>query len=107
MKEIIKLGALVILVLFFVACAARIANTIADLEPVPTKEFAQTNFSSAQISEGQSLYENNCAECHKLKNPANKTPEKWNNTLKKMLPKTKLTYEESRLVRAYLVVNSK
>lgn len=106
MKEIIKTFGCVLLSLFAVACATKAVNTVAHAEPTPTKEFVKANFSEDQLAEGKTFYENNCAECHKLFDPNSRNPEGWNKVLKRMLPKTPLSYEESRLVRAYLVANS-
>lgn|SRR5690554_1781178 len=106
MKSLLKTFGLSLIVLFVVSCAARVVNTVAHLEPVPTKEFVKANFSSEQLLQGETLYLENCAKCHKLFEAESRTPEKWNNVLKRMLPKTPLNYEEGSLVRAYLVANS-
>lgn len=107
MKSIFKTFGIVLVTLFLVNCATKaIGMTVADKEPVPTKEYVMANFSEEQLNTAKLLYENNCAECHKLKEPESRNPEKWNNVLKRMLPKTKLTYEEGRLVRAYLIAYS-
>lgn len=105
--EIAKSFGVVVLILLIVSCATQVANTVAHLEPVPEKSEVLSSFSEEQLAQGELLFEQNCAECHKLKDPASRDPEQWNNVLKRMLPKTKLTYDESRLVRAYLVTNSK
>lgn len=108
MKSILKIFGIVVFTLFLVNCATNaVGTTVADKEPVPTKEYVKANFSDEQLVQGRTLYENNCAKCHKLKDPASRNPEEWNNVLKKMIPKAKLTYEDGRLVRAYLVANSK
>jgi len=108
MKSIFKTFAAVVFTLFLVNCATKVAGTsVADKEPVPTKEYVMANFSEEQLNTAKSLYENNCAKCHKLKDPASRTPEEWNNILKSMIPKAKLAYEDGRLVRAYLIANSK
>ncbi len=108
MKSILKTFGVVIFTLFLVNCATKvIGTTVADKEPVPTKEYVLANFSKEQLDTAKSIYENNCAKCHNLKDPASRNPEEWNNILKSMIPKAKLAYEDGRLVRAYLVANSK
>jgi|SRR5690606_35463638 len=108
MKSILKTFGIVIFTLFLVNCATKLAGTtVADKESVPTKEYVLANFSEDELNTAQTLYENNCAKCHNLKEPSSRTPEEWNNILKKMIPKAKLSYEDGRLVRAYLVANSK
>lgn len=108
MKSIIKIIGTLFFALFLMNCATKaVGDTVAHKEPVPTKEFVMANFTEDQLDNGKTLYENNCAKCHDLKNPASRDPEQWNNILKVMIPKAKLAYEDGRLVRAYLVANSK
>ncbi len=107
MKTILLTFGFVLTSLFVVTCAANAAKTVAHMEAAPTKEYVKANFSEDQLAQGKLLFENNCAKCHDLKDPESRDPEKWNNVLKRMLPKTPLDYEQGRLVRAYLVANSK
>ncbi len=107
MLKVVKSFVFVLSVLLFVGCATKVVNTIAHLEPVPSKSEVMASFNEKELAQAQSLYENNCAQCHKLKDPNSRDPEQWNTVLKRMLPKTQLTYDESKLVRAYLIVNSK
>lgn len=107
MKSILKTFVFVLFILSLVACATKAANSVASLETAPTKEFAIANFSEDQLNQGKILFENNCAQCHKLFEPESRDAEKWNNVLKRMIPKTDLAYEEGRLVQGYLVANSK
>lgn len=101
-----SLGA-IIFILFIVGCATKVVNTIAHLEPVPSKSEVLADFSETQLSQGEAYYAGSCAQCHKLFDPDSRDLEQWNNVLKRMIPKTQLTYEESKLVRAFLVANSK
>ncbi len=107
MKSILKTFVFVLFILSIVACATKATTSVASLETAPTKEFAVANFSEDQLNQGKTLFENNCAQCHKLFNPDSRDAEKWNNVLKRMIPKTDLAYEEGRLVQGYLVANSK
>lgn len=108
MRFIIKILFFLALATFLVNCATRVmGDTVAHKEPVPTKEFVMSNFTEEQLNNGKTLYENNCAKCHDLKDPTSRTPDQWNNVLKSMIPKAKLAYEDGRLVRAYLVAHSK
>lgn len=106
MKTILQTFGFVIASLFVVTCAAHAAKTVAHMEPAPSKEFVKANFTEDQLASGKTLFENNCAKCHELKEPGSRNPEKWNSVLKRMLPKTQLSYEDGRLVQAYLVANS-
>ena len=57
------------------------------------------------ILEGKKLYENSCANCHKLF-PANKHDKSgWTKTLERMAPKAKITEEQKNLVYNYLTYN--
>ncbi|SMC84224.1 hypothetical protein [Moheibacter sediminis] len=107
MSEILKTFGFILVVLFIVSCATKVANTIAHTDPVPSKSEVLDAFSSEQLAQGQAYFEESCTRCHKLFEPSSRDAEKWNNVLKRMLPKTELTQEESRLVRAYLIANSK
>jgi len=107
MKSNLQTLGVVIFVLFLAGCATKVVNTIAHLEPVPSKTEVLANFSETQLSQGEAYFASNCAQCHKLFDPDSRDPEQWNTVLKRMIPKTQLTYDESKLVRAYLVAHSK
>lgn len=106
MKSILQSFTAVIFILFLAGCAAKVVNTVAHMEPVPSKAEVMNSFTEEQLAQGKTLFENNCAECHKLKDPQSRNPEEWNKVLKRMFPRTHMTYDESKLVRAYLVANS-
>lgn len=57
------------------------------------------------LAEGKGLYENNCAKCHVLHEPAEYTAEKWTGILKWMQPKAKITDEQRTTIYNYLVMN--
>ena len=106
MKSLLKTLGLVLVVLFIVSCAARVVNTVAHLEPVPSKAEVHKSFTVDQLAEGGTLFSNNCDKCHKLFEPQSRDAEKWNEVLKRMIPRAKLTYEEGKLVRAYIIAHS-
>ena len=56
---------------------------------------------------GQHLYENKCGSCHFLYKPAKYTKCEWDLHLLKMAKKSKLTAEEEKLVRDYLITYAK
>lgn len=87
-------------------CAPHI-GTIVTSQPVPTKEEVSTQFTAEQLAQGRTVWENNCANCHKLY-PADKHDAAgWNKTLKRMIHRAKMTEEEGTLVRAYLISKSR
>ncbi|MET3047327.1 c-type cytochrome [Flavobacterium covae] len=56
----------------------------------------------AEIAEGKSLYENNCAKCHKLFPASKHDKAGWAKTVDRMTPKAKITDEQKNLVYNYL-----
>lgn len=93
-------------VAMLVGCFPKASEVIRAL-PVENKEQILAKYSESEIAEGKVLFTNNCAKCHKQKEPETRTPEQWNNTLKRMIPKAKLNDRDGQLVRAYLIVNAK
>jgi len=106
MKKLIVLGAYASLLLLLANCGPHIGKIVTSY-PVPTKEQAQTEFTSEQLAEGRKIWQSTCDRCHDLHPETKHTPEGWNKTLRRMIHKSKLTEEEGILVRAYLIANSK
>src|SRR6218665_858455 len=103
LKVILITGASVVLMM---SCFPKASKVIREL-PVESKEQIKAQYSTAQIEEGHTIFTNSCDNCHKLKEPASHTPEQWNKILKRMIPKAKLSDEQGKLVRAYLITHSK
>ena len=72
-----------------------------------TKEVALKQYSSAQIAEGEALNNAKCGTCHKLYPAGQFGEQRWNQVLNRMIPKAKATEQEGKLIRAYIVANSK
>ena len=100
---VILYGAFVTLM---VNCTPKASKAISEL-PVETKEQITAQYSPQQLESGKTIFTGNCAKCHKLKEPESRTPEQWNKVLKRMIPKAKLSDDDGKLVRAYLIANSK
>lgn len=67
----------------------------------------------ANLNEGKTLFEQNCAKCHGLKDPAKRDEEKWNSVVPRMVKKVnkKAGHEEvdpreQQLILQYLVTMS-
>jgi len=45
------------------------------------------NYTLAELNEGKTLFENNCGQCHGLKNPASRNEEKWRKVVPRMVGK--------------------
>lgn len=108
MKKILVFGSLIGLIGFGVACTPKkMAGSGDASSTMLTKELAATQFSNAQIAEGQTLYNAKCQQCHKLHDVGEFSDVRWNRILNKMLPKAKATPEEAKVIRAYVIANSK
>ncbi|RZJ35498.1 MAG: cytochrome c [Flavobacterium sp.] len=57
---------------------------------------------STEIAEGKSMFENNCARCHKLFSPTAFTREQWEPILVKMQRKAKLDDAQMAQIRTYI-----
>jgi cytochrome c5 len=68
-----KIGTLLLLGVFIYSCSPKV---------VPVTEAKATL--SPELAEGKSLYENNCAKCHKLYKPSDFTAAEWTPILNKM-----------------------
>lgn len=55
-----------------------------------------------ELAEGKSLFVNNCAKCHNLKNPNNYTTEEWTPILLRMQKKAKITDADREAIYNYV-----
>ncbi|OWP83828.1 hypothetical protein BWK59_08440 [Flavobacterium davisii] len=75
---------------------------------ISTSSTVQNNIETAkielplEIAEGKSLYENNCAKCHKLFPVSKHDKAGWVKTVDRMAPKAKITEAQKTLVYNYL-----
>ncbi len=106
MKKIIVTCSLSLFVLVMVQCSPKASKAIAEA-PLATSEQMKAQFSVAQLEEGKVIWQNNCNKCHKLFAPESRDNEKWHKVLRRMIPRAKLSDEEGKLVRAYLIAYSK
>lgn len=91
---------------FAASCYPKASQVIRSL-PNESKADIKSQYSQDQLAQGEQLFTSNCQKCHGLKKPESKTPEQWNKTVKRMIPRAKLSDEQGKLVRAYLIANSK
>ena len=82
---------------FFVLLSACSIRVIRKEEPIKVEETL-----SPALAEGKNLYNNNCAECHKLYNPKDFTAQQWTPIMLKMQKKAKISDEEREKIYAYL-----
>lgn len=97
-----KIFASIVAGTFLFSCSKKVALPKATEEVKMTEEVVEL---PTTILEGKKLYENSCANCHKLF-PANKHDKSgWTKTLERMAPKAKITEEQKNLVYNYLTYN--
>jgi len=106
MRKLIILAITASGAIFMANCTPKAGKAVAE-QPVETREQIAAQYSAAQLESGKTIFTGNCSRCHKLKEPGSRTPEQWNRVLKRMIPKAKLSEEDGKLVRAYLIANSK
>jgi cytochrome c2 len=56
---------------------------------------------------GKTLYENSCARCHSLKDPAKYTMHQWPGLVDKMQKRAKITNEQKAIILTYLATKTK
>ena len=87
----LKILGIVVLGIVIYCCSPKIV--------VPTKTFTMT----PELAEGKTLFENNCAKCHKLPQVTEQTREGWIPIVDRMAKKAKITEEQEKLVYNYIV----
>lgn len=104
MKKIILLPIAAAAVL--VSCKAK---NLVDSKPTKAETVATSpkttgtkRLSAEMLAEGKNIFDNSCAKCHDLPNPAKYTDQKWVGIMNAMAPKAKLTAAQSELVYDYV-----
>ena len=104
MKKIILIAITAVLI---IGCA-----TVSNLQPKENELALMRKkvpgISLAEAQKGFKLYKFNCAGCHYLHKPDSYTINGWENVLKEMLDRAKITSEKDKLlIKNYLFVKSK
>lgn len=107
MNKIIVVSGLSLVIALSIACSPKKAATPTIEPAMLTKELALQQYSSAQIAEGEVLMNAKCGTCHKLYAAGQFAAPRWHQVLNRMLPKAKTTEEEGKLIRAYIIANSR
>ena len=102
MKKIATIAALSLLVF---ACSRKTVSTAST--PTVTKTSKEDAAKAALEAHGLTIYTTKCARCHEAKDVTEYTTRSWEGILKSMIPKAKLTEEESRQVTAYVMAHAK
>lgn len=90
---------IVAIALALFSCATKTPATPAVTENVTV---AKTVALSPELAEGQNLYDNNCAKCHKLYEPKKYTQEEWKPILIRMQKKAHLDDTQIASVSNYI-----
>lgn len=97
-------------VLYLASCASvkLAAPTQADVSRMQSK---YPNYTLAQLTEGQAIFEQNCNKCHGLKNPAKYSEEDLNKIVPRMVKKVNkkgevITAEKQETLLRYLITMS-
>ncbi|MEI8113188.1 MAG: cytochrome c [Bacteroidia bacterium] len=69
---------------------------------VPTASDVTKTATLAQLSQGRSLYVNNCGRCHGLPSPDSYSASNWNIILGNMIPRTQMSASDAALVSKYV-----
>lgn len=69
-----------------------------------TKTVVATDIASGEVAEGKSIYENNCAKCHKLYDTKSFSAEEWQPILISMQKKAHLT--DAQRIKIYNYITS-
>lgn len=107
MNRILVVSGLSMVIALGIACSPRKAATPAFDPAMMSKEMALQQYTSAQIAEGAALTNAKCGTCHKLYPAGQFAAPRWHQVLNRMLPKAKATEEEGKLIRAYIIANSR
>lgn len=98
-----KIITLAALVLFVVSCGTQKSAPVAATEAAaPPAETAKAVTLTPELAEGQNLYENNCAKCHKLFEPKKFTQEEWSPILVRMGKKAHLDAVQMTSITNYI-----
>jgi cytochrome c5 len=103
MKKIVSIFCLSV----FTACvaASKFAPTA---EEMPAMQAKVPGITYDEAMQGYKLYTSHCNNCHRLHNPKEFTPTKWNKVLPEMFGKAKISDStQQQLIRNYLTAKAK
>ncbi len=102
-----KILALTILALIIYSCASK--SSVPTTEVKKTEPTASTTPTAtvmkADLAEGKSLYENNCAKCHRLYDAKEFSAEEWKPIVARMQKKAHLEDLQGQKIYNYITMN--
>lgn len=92
----LKISVIVVLGFMIYSCASK--STL----PVPVVAEVKKEVVTSSVEEGKNLYENNCANCHKMYGAKDFSAEEWKPILKSMQKKAQLNDTEMVSISDYI-----
>lgn len=83
------------------SCSPKIVPAVSEPPPPP----APPKTLSAELAEGKTLYENNCAKCHRLYDRREFDAQQWRPILASMQPNAGITDEQREKIYNYLTMD--
>lgn len=100
-----KIIVLVVLAVFIYSCASKSSVPTMDVKKAaPTVSSIEATVLSPELAEGKSLYENNCAKCHRLYDTKEFSVEEWKPIVARMQRKAHLEDLQAELIYNYVVM---
>ena len=96
-----KVIALAVFAVIVYSCASASSLPVTEVK----KEEAKVIVVTSELAEGQNLYENNCANCHKLYDTKDFSAEEWKPIVARMQKKAQLNDMEAQKIYNYLTMN--
>ncbi|MCF6128084.1 cytochrome c [Flavobacterium sp. AS60] len=101
-----KVLALSVLALIIYSCASKSSVPTTEVKKTePTAEVKIATVMTPELAEGKSLYENNCAKCHKLYDPKDFSAEQWKPIVASMQKKAHLDDAAGQKIYNYVTMN--
>lgn len=100
-----KVLSFAILAVILYSCAAKSTAPTAEAKPTPAPATAGPTVMTAELAEGKSLYDNNCAKCHRLYKAEEFSKEEWKPIVARMAKKSHLDEIQGQKIYNYITMN--
>lgn len=106
MKRLLTIFSLMFTSVLLTECTPK-KTASGEMSPEQKVADVKKNYTEAQLEEGKVLWQNNCAQCHKLFEPESRSVDKWEKILPNMSMRAKLNDQQAAMVRAYILSHAK
>ena len=101
-----KIIALAALAVIIYSCASKSSVPTTEVKKTePTVSTSEVRVLSPELAEGKSMYENNCAKCHKLYDAKEFSAEEWKPIVARMQKKAHLEDFQGQKIYNYVTMN--